>query len=265
MFDAKVTFLHIGDEYASSRLRAIIPQQELKKLGVQKGHDIVVYGKHVIPKSALTGYGIRIYDICDNHFDTPEIAHYYLSHAESADFVTCNSEVMQSIIKEKTGRDAIIVPEPYESDERKPSIGNLLYWFGHKSNHVDIERLAPSLKHKLVTLTNPEWTMVRHNKIMKNPLVVVIPTGKSMAKSENRMVEAIRQGKYVCAEHLPAYEKFGQFFPLGDIPRHIERALGDIDNSLRCIREAQAFVKLHYSPAIIGRKWLEVIHGNYQS
>jgi hypothetical protein len=261
----KVTFIHFGDDIASSRLRAIIPQKELKKLGVSKGNDVVVYGKHFLSFDQIRGYGEYVYDICDNHFDTPELSHYYHSHAEKADFLTCNSEVMQKIIKEKTGRDSVIIPEPYESDERRPSIGNLLYWYGHKSNLCDLERLKPSLKGELIALSNPKWTRELHNKIMKNPLIVVIPTGKSMAKSENRMVEAIRQGKYVCAEHLPAYDKFSKFYPLGDIPKNIERALSDPEKSLQKIRDAQVYVKNNYSPAIIGTKWMEVIYGNYQS
>ena len=44
----KVTFVEYGDSLASSRLRAKIPQKELAKLGIGKGNDVLIYGKHFI-------------------------------------------------------------------------------------------------------------------------------------------------------------------------------------------------------------------------
>ena len=38
----KVTFANFGAEVASSRLRAIIPQRELGKLGIEPGKDVLV-------------------------------------------------------------------------------------------------------------------------------------------------------------------------------------------------------------------------------
>lgn len=258
----KVTFAYYSPEIASSRLRAEIPQQELEKYGVGKGMDVLVYGKHLVPMPTVKKFGQAVYDICDDHFHTPELEKYYREHAANADLITCNSEVMKTIILKETGRDAVVIPEPYESEEREPAIGDLLYWFGHSSNAQDIERLYPQLNgREIVVLTNPEWTREKHNEVMSLPLIVVIPTGKSMAKSENRMVEAIRQGKYVCAEYLPSYEPFSQFFPLFDIPSHIEWALNNQAEALERIRHAQDYVRDRYSPAAIGKKWMEALNG----
>lgn len=260
-----VTFAFFGDDIASSRLRSAITQKELKKIGIEQGNDILVYGKHFLSFDRISGFGKYIYDVCDNHFETPDLRDYYYLHTIQADRVTCNSEVMRQIIKKKTGKDAIVIPEPYESKEREPEIGEMLYWFGHISNTKDLERmmaeLTPEQKENLYILTNPKWTMGIHNKIMKNPLITVIPTGKSMAKSENRMVESIRQGRYVCAEYLPSYEPFAQFFPLGDIPSHVDWALSHKEEALEKIKLAQDYIRDRYAPATIAKQWLEVLHG----
>ncbi len=258
----KVTFANFGSNLASSRLRAAIPQRELSKLGVALGRDVLIYGKHWLGYQEVMQFKKRIYDVCDDHFDNAN-GDYYRKHIKKADLVTCNSEAMKKRIKEETGRDALIVLEPYESEEKEPLIGPDLFWYGHKSNLPDLERIAPLLRHPLMVMTNhPDyqaWDRQSFDRIMDSPCIVIIPTGKSLAKSENRMVEAIRNGKYVCAEHLPSYEQFDQFFPLGDIPSHIEKALGDTKQAVRRITEAQSYIRDKYSPESIGRQWLEVI------
>lgn len=261
----KVTFADFGPEIASSRLRAAIPQRELASMGIDKGRDVLVYGKHVVSMEQARKFDKRIFDICDDHFKTEGLRDYYMQHALAADVVTCNSEVMQQIIKDQTGRDAHIVLEPYESAEHLPNIGPRLLWFGHASNLADLERITPRLRHPLLALSNhPDcatWSMETQQHAMLNPCIVIIPTGKSLAKSENRMVEAIRNGKYVCAEHLPSYEQFSRFFPLGEIPEHIEYALVDEAKSLDAVRAAQDYIRNRYSPRTIAKQWLEVING----
>lgn len=260
-----ITFAYFGKEVASSRLRGLIPQQELRKRGIRSGKDVLVYGKHFLGFDDIGQYGVKVFDICDDHFHTPDLERYYRTHADKADFLTCNSEYMKQRIRMETGRDAVVIPEPYESKEGEPGIAPYLYWFGHKSNLDDIERLKPNLRHPLLILTNSfgymEWTKEKHDEVMKLPLIVVIPVGKSLAKSENRIVESIRQGKYVCAEFLPAYDPFSAFFPLVDIPTHIEAALSDPEASIAKIKAAQDYIRDRYSPQTIADKWLEVIYG----
>ena len=262
----KVLFADFGANIASSRLRASIPQRELAKLGIQKGNDILIYGKHWIPDEALSNFKRLIYDVCDDHFGN-EHGEYYRRHIAMADVVTCNSEVMKDRIKAETGRGAVVIREPYEHEEQEAGIAPKLFWYGHKSNVHDLERIKPSLKHPLLAMSNypghVEWSGHAFEQAISQPCIVVIPTGKSYAKSENRMVEAIRCGRYVCAEHLPSYEPFGEFFPLGDIPEHIERALANPQESIERIKDAQAHIRDRYSPRTIAEQWLEVINGNH--
>lgn len=259
----EVTFAYFGPEIASSRLRAKIPQQELAKLGIKQGKDVLIYGKSWIPESELEPFKTRIYDVCDDHFDHEDMGEYYRRHCELADLITCNSEVMKGIIKAKTGRDAFVIREPYEHPEHPAGIAPRLFWYGHKSNFPDLERVAPELKHPLLAMSNypgcVEWSMEAFDEVMRQDCIVVIPVGKSMAKSENRMVEAIRCGKYVCAEYLPSYEPFTTFFGLGNIPEGIDRALANPPASIAKIKDAQEFIRDRYSPRTIAEQWLEVI------
>ena len=260
----RVTFAYYGPDIASSRLRAKIPQDELLKMGVERGNDVLIYGKHVLNEKDLGVFKRLGFDVCDDHFHHEKLGDYYRRHCEIADQVTCNSLVMQKRIKVETGRDAIVVREPYESEESEAKIGDMLLWFGHASNMVDLERIAPKLVHPLLVLSNypglPEWTPSSFNKAISEPCIVIIPTGKSMAKSENRMVESIRRGRYVCAEYLPAYEPFGEFFPIGDIPKNIESALANPEESIQRIKDAQDYIRDRYSPRTVAEQWLEVIY-----
>lgn len=261
----KVTFAEYDDVIASSRLRASIPQRELEKLGIERGKDVLIYGKHWLQESALSPFGKRIFDICDDHFHRENLKDYYFRHAEIADAITCNSEVMRDIIKRETGRDAFVVKEPYESPERLPQIGAKLLWYGHCSNMKDLLRIIPQLKYPLLVLSNypgyPEWTPQAFSMAITEPCIVIIPTGEKKAKSENRMVEAIRRGRYVCAEHLPSYEQFDKFMPLGDIPEHIEMVLDYPEAAKQSILAAQDYIRDRYSPETIAQEWLGVING----
>ena len=263
----RVTFADYGAEFASSRLRAAIPQREIAKFGAKVGKDVLIYGKDWFPDDQLGNYLFKVFDVCDDHYDRPEKRDYYRKHTAEADLITCNSEVMRDRIQEVSGRDAIVVREPYESDEQAPSIGPYLLWYGHASNVVDLDRVVPSLKHPLLALSNhpylPEWTPESFKKAISSQCIVIIPTGKNLAKSENRMVEAVRNGKYVCAERLPSYEPFNQFFPLGDIPAQIDWALGNPTEALAMVSKAQSYIKQIYSPEQIGRDWLKVIYDNF--
>ena len=261
-----VTFADFGPSLASSRLRAAIPQRELKKLGIHRGLDVLVYGKHWLSSEEILPFRKKIYDVCDDHFDNAH-GHYYRKHIAEADVVTCNSEVMRVIIKQRTGRDAVVIPEPYESDEQEPSIGPNLLWYGHQSNLPDLTRIQSRLRHPLTVLSNntiPPWSPESFEQEISRPCIVIIPTGKSLAKSENRMVEAIRNGKYVCAEHLPSYEQFGQFFPLGDIPSHIEQVLENPEQAVQKVKMAQSYINTRFSPQTIAKMWLEVIENVHQ-
>jgi hypothetical protein len=256
----KVGYLPFKTHIASVRLRCMIPAREMVKRGIDLGYgDVFIAMKHGFMWNALPNYTKLIFDVCDDHF-SDHLAEHYRKGCEIADAITCNSMVMREIIKRETGRDATVISEPYESPEREPTFGPDLFWFGHKSNLKDLQRLnLPNVS----ILTNmdgfPQWTLEAFAKEIAKPNIVIIPTGKSQAKSENRMVESIRNGKYVCAEYLPAYEPFYNFFPCMDINEHIKRAIANPGASVSAIRRAQDYILDRYSPQTITDKWIEVI------
>lgn len=119
----QVTFATFGNHLASSRLRASIPQAALAKLGVSRGIDVVVYGKHWLSLNDLSPFKKRVFDVCDDHFHGP-VDSYYREHIANAHLVTCNSHEMARIIERETGTEATVIPDPYESDERPAGMGN---------------------------------------------------------------------------------------------------------------------------------------------
>ena len=251
----KVTFADFGPQIASSRLRAAIPQKELEKLGMVKGTDVLVYGKHLVPMTVAKRFGKRVYDICDDHF-SDQFASYYLEHAIKADLVTCNSEVMKEIITKHIGRTATVIPDPYESEEKPAGIGNVLLWFGHESNLID---LHPYLDMKPAILTGAEWSREKQLEALDKCAAVIIPTGKSMSKSANRLIESVRNGRFVIAGYLPAYEEFKQWMWIGDIREGVEWLKEYPNKAIENVTECQQYISEHYSPERIGRLWFNAL------
>lgn len=261
----KVTFADFGDGIASSRLRAQIPQRELAKMGLEKGRDVLVYGKHLVSKEQANRFKIRIFDICDSHFHRPVIGDYYREHAANAHLITVNSPEMARIVLKETGKESIVIPDPYESEEREPGIGDYPFWFGHESNLVDLEPWLPIVGLKI--LTGDLWSREKQLAMLEGCSCVVIPTGKSKAKSANRLIEAVRNGRFVIAGELPSHDEFKDFMFVGE----------NIKNSLECfqssnpqailerIRDCQSAIRDKYSPVAVSRLWLEAIERVWQS
>ena len=259
----KVTFQFFGLDQASSRLRAAIPWLELKKYGFEPGKDVLVASKHGYKWTIANGFNRLVFDICDDHFHDSWKAHY-LEGCHIADLITCNSSEMQKIIKENTGRDAIIIDDPYEDDEREPGFGSELLWFGHKSNFPDLARVIPTLDKdaELQIVSNIEgatcWTPQNMDLALKNCGMVILPTGKSMAKSANRMIKALRYGRFVIAEYLPAYEEIEGPY-IGEIAKGIKWALDNPSKVLDRIKQGQDSIRERFSPKTIGLKWKDTL------
>lgn len=251
----QVIFATFGDNLASSRLRASIPQREVGKLGMARGMDAVVYGKHWIPLHELSPFGKRVYDVCDDHFSGPHDS-YYREHIDAAHLVTCNSHEMARIIKRETGRDATVIPDPYESDEKPAGMGNGLLWFGHPSNLQD---LHPYLDLKPEILTAPEWSREKQIAALDNCAAVLIPTGKSMAKSANRLIESVRNGRFVIAGYMPAHDEFKQWMWIGDIRDGADWLKEYPKQAVQSVAECQQYIHEHYSPEAIGRLWFNAL------
>lgn len=236
-------------------MRARIPQQQLENIGVKRGFDVVVYGKHLVTFDQIKHFKKKVFDCCDDHFGTYRDA-YYREHIAKADLVTCNSETMAGIIRRETARIATVIPDPYESEEKPAGMGNGLLWFGHESNLIDLE---PYRDLKPEILTGSEWSRDKQLAALDKCAAVLIPTGKSMAKSANRLIEAVRNGRFVIAGHLPAHEEFKQWMWIGDIRDGIEWLKEYPKQAIRDVSECQRYIRDKYSPEAIGRLWFNAL------
>ena len=259
----KATFLFFGPEKASSRFRALIPWLELQKYGVKPGNDILVASKHGYSWDYANDFKKLVFDICDDHFHTRWEQHYR-EGCKRADLIICNSPAMQMIIKDETDRDALVIEDPYEDDEHEPAFGDSLLWFGNRQNFPDLARVLPTLERdvELQIVSNIEgatqWTPQSIDLALKKCGMVIIPTGKSVAKSANRMIKALRYGRFVVAEPLPAHNEIEGPW-LGTISKGIKWALDNPQKVLDRIKQGQDSIRERFSPETIGKKWLEAL------
>jgi hypothetical protein len=259
-----VTFRLYKEHLASARYRGYIPLRELTKLGFPQGKDWLIVSKHNWDWDATVGGYKRVcFDVCDDHFRDHWERHYREGIAQ-ADLVTCNSEAMKASIKLATGRIATVIPDPYEQPEHCPRVGENLLWFGHRSNLEDLVPYLGRLR-RLEVVSNMEspdviqWSPEAMNDAFNRAGLVIIPTGRSMAKSGNRAIESIRRGLFVIAGHLPAYEDLGIY--TGDIEGGIDWSLNHQDEVLRRIKASQAYIRSEYSPERIGKLWAAALCG----
>lgn len=250
-----VNFVNFGGHIASSRLRAEIPQRELAKLGIQKGDGVVVYGKHFVNNMPPC---LKVYDVCDDHYHTPDLRNTYIKNTLEASAVTCNSETMREIILRETGRNATVIPDPYESEERPADMGYGLLWYGHDSNYKTIK---PYLSLGVTVLTGSAWSRERQLDLLDSCSVVLIPTDERKAKSANRMIEAIRNGRFVVAGELPAHDEFKDFMWIGDIEEGVTWALQHREEAIARVKAAQDYIREKYAPSTIAKQWLDVLEG----
>ena len=147
--------------------------------------------------------------------------------------------------------------DPYEDEEREPKEGKGLLWFGFAGNYFDLKPLLPDLlKYELNLVSNHNWSLELLDKYLRECRCVIIPTGRSMAKSANRAIKAIRYGKYPVCGYLPAHEELG----LGGEPiiEHLDYAMTN-DMSGR-IRELQEQIEARFHPETVAKQWYRAIH-----
>jgi hypothetical protein len=262
----KVTFRGYGANLASTRLRAIIPAQQLyKQYHVATGADWLIIGKHAWNWEQETqGYGRVCFDVCDDWFGRKWDQHYREACAK-ADLVTCSSHYLQTVIARETGKQAVCIPEPYEQPERPARCHPSILWFGFRDNLIDLSPLLDDLKRwPLEIVSNvehpevTEWSPESQSEAFDRAGLVIIPTGKSMAKSGNRAVDSLRRGLYPICGNLPSYSDLGVW--QGDIIRGIEWALSHRNEVVRRIKAAQHYIRSEYSPEQIGSLWYEALN-----
>lgn len=261
----KISFCHPGnDSMASYRYRCATPAGELVAFINDPTADVLIFGKpdpQDIPyaSTAKREGRVVIVDICDMHFEKP--AYRFLM--DMADALTCPTRWMAQFIRDEFGREACVVPDPYEFPELLPHCsGDRLLWFGHALNIDSLQRVWRSLDgHPLIIVSNIEgcvpWS--RENMLAQfiaNDIVLMPETAPY--KSANRTIEAIRQGCFVVAEPHPAINDIPGIW-IGNIREGIEWAQQNQSEANKRMETAQAHVRESYSPATQAAAWRTAI------
>lgn len=249
-------------EIASFRYRCEIPRRHMNG-----DYDVTIVAKDWIPLDELRGTKSLIWDCCDDHFRNEKRA-YYMAVSEMADAIVVPTDAMKTRIKEETGRDAFVISDPYEFPLSKPEIpsgkARKLFWYGHKSNIQGlIDKKADFVGREVRAMSNWRgcipWSFEGMLHCFAWCDAVPIPVNqdkKSQAKSPNRMVEAIRQGRYVIANPLEAYKPYGMWS--GDLKEGFEWVDNHPDEALEAVRNAQEIVQKMHDPKIIAQQWESV-------
>lgn len=150
MAELKIRFFSdsFKSKRASHRLRGDVISAALRELGydakvvrdfsdVDK-NTIVIFLKRSLPPSIMRVKELgakTVYDLCENKFDEKE---EYGPNCELVDIVSVNSEQMGISTKLNTGRDSILMPDPFERPILEPRFnpGRELQflWFGSQSS-----------------------------------------------------------------------------------------------------------------------------------
>lgn len=313
-------------DLASARYRVIIPARFLATRGYQQTFfttpeepDIDEYAPHFIKQDVIIfsksfniyneqiadlakQHGVKIiYDICDNHFESHNLAKHYKNMVSLADTIVVNTSSMAEIIGQHTSRQAVIVPDPYEGEQHAPCFHpdpkdlNLL-WFGSHTNLDSLQAMLPefvplsrNIPLKLHIVTTPEvgieqfceqfntqelnfqlkfsaWSVEVTQHAIQNTDIVVIPSmsdKRKVVKSPNRLIESLWGGRFVVAYPLPSYQEFSDWAWVNEnLPNGITWALQNPTQVVKNIQKGQHHIAQYFSPQRIGSLWEKAIGVN---
>ncbi len=219
-----------------------------------------------------------IFDMCDNHFMSEAQGGVVKDHnymmCDLATDITCPTYEMVKVIKEYAGRDAVVIPDPWEMPEIEPTEFSgipKVMWYGFDTTINRYALLGAKIKYPLEcisqvdergTFDNVTFIPYSHEEMLagfrRNDIVAIpsINDARCLTKSHNRLLEGLRGGMIVCAAPLPSYQEFADFCYLDwDINRAIEAVLDDPDAAIEKTRAGQEYIRERYSPKTIARQW----------
>lgn len=254
---------------ASYRLRVAIPMRNLGCDAVIGPADVCFFYKHQagdIDKAIEALHRDRpvVYDVVNDHF-AGELGQHYAQMCDLAGTITVASWAMGERVKHLTGRECVVIDDPYESPEVEPAcIGNGLLWFGHSLNlrslmpHLDAIEAADV---GLVVCSNiakasVQWSLENEALCLQGAAVVLM-TGTNPGASSNRIVKALRAGRFVVApdDCAASWREFAPYVWIGDVADGIAWALNNREDACRKIQAGQEYIRDRFSPWTIGQQW----------
>jgi hypothetical protein len=259
----------IAPQMASFRLRVAIPAPHLGcdyEIGCT-GNPSFFYKHYEGDLELATSCGEYVYDVVNDHF-AGKLGEHYRAMCASATAITVASETMADTVQRYTGREAVVIPDPWENEEDLPRCaGNEVTWFGHlaniKSLYDAVERIAdmPILLNVCSNYKHPdvlEWSPDMERRAL-NRAAVVLVTGNSPGASANRIIKALRAGRFVVTPGgAPAWEEFKDYIWIGDVHDGIEWAMKNGDEACTKITQGQHYLRERFSPQTIATKWMEL-------
>lgn len=254
---------------ASFRLRVAIPAAHLGcDYEIGCAGDPSFFYKHFegdldLAKSA----GPFVYDVVNDHF-SGRFRDHYQTMCGWAERVTCASETMADIIKQHTGMESTVIPDPYENPQWIPQCeGRDVVWFGHAANIPSLKSVIDGLvdlQAVLTVVTNLKsesavtWTQESERRALQQCAVALL-TGNSPGASANRVIKAIRAGRFVVTNgHVPSWDEFRDYIWIGDVREGIEWAFNNREEACAKTLAGQEIVKEKFSPQTIAMRWMEV-------
>jgi hypothetical protein len=269
--------------FASTRYRIFIPGAEL----IRDGHeiwvdtepdltaDINVWHKKGGPKEVddIRRLG-GIFDITDGHYDTQGLGDWYYNMSRSATAVTASSPWLAEYIEEKTGVEAIYVPDPYEFPERPFEWrgGQSVLWFGSNPNFRTLKGIELDCPLEIITGCNEPGSKLNVKMIpysreamldgFSRHDIVIIPVAKLARKyvnNANRAINAIRQGKVVVGHDIPSHRELEDYMIVADdILGGIMWARQHPANCKAMVEAGQDYIRDRFSPAAAAAGWRSV-------
>ena len=238
--------------------------------------------------------GCRILvDMCDNHFERPNLGDFYRELCAMADAIVASTPAMAEVVLANSGRPATVIDDPFEAPQGRPRFQPSrerlqLAWFGNPVNFDTCVAMLPSLAElsrerplalhvvtnevqgviptRLAALTAPygpafqahfiAWTPAAAWQAITAADLVVVPShgaAHKLVKSPNRVVEPLRLGRFVVAYPLPSYQPLEPYVWLGD----------DMSAGIRWALKhpAQVLSRLQRRPALRGGAVCPGSHG----
>ncbi|MBX3413741.1 MAG: hypothetical protein KF708_13705 [Pirellulales bacterium] len=245
-----------------SRILRFDPAMPIETLDQYLASDVLVVskvltrGKYELVARAQT-LGTRVvFDLCDDHFHTPQLEVTYRRLAAAADRLVASTSEMAAVIERETGLQAVVVSDPCEGPAGEacfsPDDSRLrLLWFGHPTNFDTLASIVPGLQQlarelplDLEVISDPAGTRIEEalrsldggagsnftTRFTRwSPAatwqglaacdLVLLPSlegSRKQVKSPNRLVESLRAGRFVVAYPLPSYRCFADYVWLGE-------------------------------------------------
>jgi len=267
----RVSFMHSGGaEMASYRLRAQLPsaycghESRLNALGT----DVAVFCKpHLDDLEILRQVNARgaktVVDLCDDHFEHPNLGKLYEAMAREAHAVVCPTQEMARRIRSYTQREAQVIPDSWEQRGQPHADGNKFLWLGHQSNLKEILPYRKMLKQYDMTYCTGQndqvecvpWSTSAQTQLLHESNIVLLPSKGETYKSPNRLINAVMAGCFVIGSKIDKNKEFRHFCYLGPLKGGLQFSQAYRHELNGLVREGQRYIQMNYSPEQIGAQW----------